>query len=515
MDNYSDKCITNIQNILKSMDLLDMFEENEELYIGGSLGACVLSQTIKDYNKRYDSDDDEEEEEDEDKNEDDDDKYKNYIVELNYQDIDIYTTNSVKTMNLLYKKYKHIVKEGVNLNVRHRFANNKNIKLQFILAEIDNFKDDVLSSYDTDMVKIGYHPATKKIIIHEDFVTAFIKQTFTIVNERTTAERVFKIKHRAKSWFGNNFKVSEISVGDDHFDKYSYQDTEILSDNYTLGLPPKYIQLFTKKYKCLVTKKNQSKLISDEGNTILINKFNKNIINVTPKTVTLLGGYNGLGNIINKALVYHKYPTHITSRSQTNSHKFELGVEIHQGLLKKMLDSEVIIMNAYSTLDGDESIWNTRLNTFSEDLTLQKIKINTFGYTKLLKSVIDKRVENIKNGNDHNIILVYMDASESKCENKLKDGKHLELNIAKAATKQVFYTNASLLASLGIFTVCFDPGWLSYHGVPVEKKESLSDKLIDPLTCSLGLMSYINSLDTDKLLKEKKFIHDVSFYDLI
>ena len=105
-----------------------------------------------------------------------------------------------------------------------------------------------------------------------------------------------------------------------------------------------------------------------------------------------------------------------------------------------------------------------------------------------------------------------MDANESKFSGKLSDGKHLELNMAKTATKQIFYTNANLLASLGILTVCYDPGWLSYHGISVDKIESKSKYLIPPSVSALCLLNSIGNYNFDELINEKKVIFDHSIY---
>lgn len=531
MDKFLDETIKEINNFLKSEGQLDFFEQNDELYIGGSLPAYFLSKVLRKYNyfkmTNYYNRELEESRSEEDakpikktslkKSEiprltetKDTSKIKN-IYNLEINDIDIYTTNSMKTLNTLHKTFEIKNREGVNLMVLPHDDSDRTKKMQFILAEVDNFYDEVLSSYDTEMIKVGYHPATQRLIVHNDFIRACIKNRFTIVNERTTKKRKEKIMDRIYGWFGYDFEIIEISKPFYHFSEYYYSSASI--NIYKIGLPPKYLQLFIRKYKCLVTGKIQNKLISNEGDKIL----NDNFTNIrSGKTISITGGYRGLGGIIYKTLKYNGYkPFRTTSRSFDEKVNFKLGKTPSQYVINKLLDSDVMILNAYSTLDGNELIWNTKLKNFSEKLALEKINTNTFGYIKFLKTLINYRYEKLKKGDTHNIILVYMDASESKCEDKLQDGKHLELNIAKAATKQVFYTNASLLASLGIFTVCFDPGWLSYHGVSLEKKEAMSDKLIDPVTCSKGLMHYINSLNIENLIKEKKFIHDVSFYDLI
>jgi len=108
-----------------------------------------------------------------------------------------------------------------------------------------------------------------------------------------------------------------------------------------------------------------------------------------------------------------------------------------------------------------------------------------------------------------------MDANESKFEGKLQDGKHIELNMAKTAFKQIFYTNAQVLASLGILTIFSCPSWLSYHGISVDKIASKSAFLIPPYLCAKVIINYVKNLDLDDLYSKKKYIHDITFYQCV
>ena len=98
---------------------------------------------------------------------------------------------------------------------------------------------------------------------------------------------------------------------------------------------------------------------------------------------------------------------------------------------------------------------------------------------------------------------------------KLSDGKHLELNMAKTACKQIFYTNANVMAGLGILFLCYDCGWCSYHGTSVDKIASKSAYFVPPKLTSQALIAYLSTLDINKLYEEKKFIHDITFYKYV
>lgn len=104
--------------------------------------------------------------------------------------------------------------------------------------------------------------------------------------------------------------------------------------------------------------------------------------------------------------------------------------------------------------------------------------------------------------------------AQLKFEGKLSDGKHLELNMAKTATKQIFYTNANLLASLGVLTMCYDPMWLSWHGISINKIESKSKYLISPDISALCLLYKLGQVDFDECIDKKKVIFDFSGYDV-
>lgn len=155
---YETIFINMMTTILKNNNILELF--NNDMYIGGSLPSFVFSKLVK---KEYN------------------------ITTLACNDIDIYTSNYVTTlcaMNTHLKPTK-IEKNGVNINV-HIDSPTVSL-LQFMLANIGSFKNEnnhsaflseVLDNYDTSLVKLGYHPYTKTIIIHNDFINDFLKKKF-------------------------------------------------------------------------------------------------------------------------------------------------------------------------------------------------------------------------------------------------------------------------------------------------------------------------------------------------
>jgi hypothetical protein len=225
----------------------------------------------------------------------------------------------------------------------------------------------------------------------------------------------------------------------------------------------------------------------------------------------VIGGINGFGRIIVDTSRKYDNTVFATGRSCNESAmttRFELGQPVSPSLYQMIDQSDVLIMNATKTLEGDESVWNTRLSTFDASLLIDRIQTNVMGYVKLLQQLCAHRVNLLEHRQTiHPLVMIYVDANESKCENKMVDGKHLELNIAKSAVKQILYTNYNLLTKLNIKVVCYDPGWLSYHGISLERQRSLSHHLIPPTIAAMGLLSASQQPD-DRIV-------ETSVYDFI
>ncbi len=235
----------------------------------------------------------------------------------------------------------------------------------------------------------------------------------------------------------------------------------------------------------------------------------------------VFGGMFGLGKIIADCAMERNMNVFRTSRTVANDFKnnmlnFDLQKPMSEQLCDMISNTNCIIFNAYQTLENDHSIWNTRLDTFDKHLAEKRYKINCFGYVDVINQLIQIRKKNIAAGEIlDDMIIVFMDANESKFEEKLQDGKHLELNMAKTACKQIFYTNAQYLATFGIISICYDPGWLSYHGISVEKIEARSKYLIPPAISSNLLLSYIIDMNINECYDKKTFVISTDVYKLI
>jgi NAD(P)-dependent dehydrogenase (short-subunit alcohol dehydrogenase family) len=250
----------------------------------------------------------------------------------------------------------------------------------------------------------------------------------------------------------------------------------------------------------------------------------------------VVGGINGFGKIVSSEFLEHGCMVRATGRNAGRSEAIdalykELGRNdsatnpygefaydlTKPGVPPTLLDhiatkTDILVLNATKTLDEDESVWNTTLGTFNKSLVLDRITVNLFGYVEFLNHVLRARWAA---GTTKPMVVVYVDANESKFDGKMVDGKHLELNVAKAAVKQVFYTNAKLFTKLNMAVLCYDPGWLSLHGVSIEKKRAHSSRLIPPTIAARGIIKLAAGVLSRSADVVDEPIHDCSVYEFI
>lgn len=476
--------INYIVSVLKQAKIYDVVVKDNGVYVGGSLPAFAVARELTD------------------------------LKELPCSDIDLYTTNYVKSLHNVSKhvgnRIGEIKRTGVNLTFTL-----DTIPVQIITSEFESFYDEVLGNYDCNMVSVGYHPYSNTLLVHENFSKGLNEKKFVCWYELSNPNRIEKLKNRAKEWFDSELEIVKQSKNGD-FRPY-YRKGYYVKCLQDVISPPAYVQLYYNQYKCISCNEYNDYLMCKPCLKLIGPRLvggNK----IKNKRITVLGGLNGLGKIVANAALYYGNDVKVTSRSPKgdNCYQYELGKPVSDELMEIMLQSNIIVLNAYQTLEGDQKIWTTILDTFDEDLARKRLEVNTFGYVKFLQQFVKARKEYIrKHGLTHNIHMVMMDANESRFEGKLKDGKHLELNLAKTATKQIFYTNANLLASLGIITICYDPGWLSYHGISVDQIASKSKYLIPPHVSALALLYKLSRTDFDRCIHKKKVIFDTNVYRIV
>ena len=492
----TEQIISKINHVLESVGILDVIRLDSSLYVGGSLPAYIVSQVLNNLDEK--------------------------IV---CNDIDLYTTNYMKTLRNFSKhlgsKIHDIKRTGVNvtflINDIHQHSSSERIPIQIVTSEFKSFHDEVLGNYDSTLVSVGFHPYKNELIIHNRFLEGLKDKKFIVHYEKSNPKRIDKLTNRALEWFNAEMEVIRLTDNAD-FRPY-YKNSQMINSLQDIVSPPGYIQLYYNKFNCIQCGIQQEHLLCQPCYTKYSYTLgmNQKIVN---KKITILGGVNGLGKIIKDITENYGNDVYVTSRNppkdSTKTFKYVLGEPISDELMNCMLTSDIVILNAYSTLDGDERIWLTTLDTFDEELALSKFKMNTFGYVKFLQEFIKKRKEQIKEHNlEKDISMVFMDANESRYKTKLSDSKHLELNISKCGTKQIFYTNANLLASLGVLCTAYDPGWLSYHAIPVELKESKSKYLIPPDISVLCLLYLLGNINHDEYIEKKKVIFDSSVYKIL
>lgn len=490
MINYSDiQYIDRITNVLKKIGIYDFVKTYEHIYIGGSLPGLALG------NKEWE-----------------------YIY-TKINDVDIYTTNSpmlIRDINKAFKP-KNISKTGVNLSFITKYCPNKSI--QVITSHFNDFDKEVLENYDCDMICVGYHPYSNKFIINQRFNKGYNDKNFNVFYERSNEGRITKLTKRAKKFFDSTITIEKEHPDVDY--RPYWKNRLGITNICDVETSPPYVQVYCNKYKCCICKNITEYLVCKSCHTKIDGYYQQNSFNEYPiQKMVVFGGVNGLGNIIaNQGVIMNINVSRTTRTPKTKTQfKFDLTTgKISNSLMDEILNADCVVFNAYQTLENDHSIWTTKIYDFNEELALERFKINCFGYIKILQQIIRKRKEFMTNPKNKvkDIVFVCMDANESLFEGKLMDGKHIELNMAKTAWKQIFYTNANILASLGIITIFFNPNWLSYHGFSVDQIASKSEFLIPPYMCAKVLINYIKSLNIDKLYSEKKYIYDISFYDIV
>lgn len=537
-----------IETFLRNNNLYEFLSADPNIYIGGSLPFMCLSPIIHNFTIKTSSEID-----------DIDICTTNCPALINCEikpsieigDIDIYTTNCPLLMRNIRKTFEphSIVKTGVNIKFE---IDETNIPIQIITSPFTDFKAEVLDEYDCGMVSVGYHPFSSKFVIHDNFIDQYNQGKFIVIHERSNPSRVKKLEKRAKELFGLPLVEQRL---DENTDYRPYWKNKVKVDSIHDVMPsPPYTQLYANKYHCVGCKRKQEYLVCAVCKLRLNNAFDHTIKinNFTNKykKVVVFGGLNGLGKIIAdeivqvyidaKSINYNVVRTGRNGTNTNNTYKFDMSAYVDKltkvnditknnfyrynkssviknktnqvlskELLKKISEADLIIFNAYQTLENDQTVWTTNINTFDTDLSEDRFKTNCWGYVGLMQEIINERKKQIFTQDQ---VFVWMDANESKFETKLSDGKHLELNMAKTACKQIFYTNATVLASLGIICICYCPSWLSYHGISVDKIAPKSKYLVPPSLSAKALISYVSKLDINQLYEEKKFIHDMTFY---
>lgn len=488
-------CKKSIKKILENAGILDWMMQQKSIYIGGSIVSYLLCH--KTFDDTMDT---------------------TNSLDMPH-DIDIYTTNHVSSIRYFNANRNNFILSSVGgCIINFSCVNSKsNLRLQFITAEVDNFYDDVLGNYDCDLVCAGYNPHDGDVIIHERLTNACKSKIFNCYKHLSSKSRSEKLVRRAHSWYGGkiNYIGSHFGRIDAYYGGVHNQSKSVLN----MIISPKYIQLFYNLYKCVACGLQNKKLLCQDCNAKIIAKLNT--IHAVKSSV-ILGGCNGFGKIIGNAFETNCIHTLKTSRfpstATENEIKFILGSNASNELLERINSSNVFVMNATKTLDGNEKIWNNYIDDFDKSLLFDRIDTNVCGYAKFLNQLCESRNNILDNCHELNkLILVYTDANESKFNGKMIDCKHSELNIAKSGVKQLFYTNSALLAKLNVIVICYDPGWLSYHGISIEKKRSKSQNLIPPITSALGIIDIIDDVmsNFDVLLDDKKIIIDHDVYKFI
>lgn len=445
-------------------------------------------------------------------------------------DIDVYTQNWPSlAYHLSNSPITNLKRLGVNVKFNVRNAKLQ-LPIQVITAKFNSFQTDILGEYDCDMLSVGYSIIENKFIIHPRFENCILNNCTEVIYHKTNPYRLEKLKQRARDWLNVDMKLVKDDTRNQEMRAYFIQNDnddkpvnalqeKKIGTLQEVSVTPYYLQIFHNLYDCIGCKTRQNYLLCDSCRQLI----EKTAIKYSLNKTMVLGAKRGFGKIFANYLE-ENLETKILRTSRTpvnydNYLRFSLeNKKMSPELIEQLMNSDVIVMNAYSTLENDEKIWTTTIETFDRKLLNLRFKINVIGYANFLQQFIKYKKIQSSLGKLHPCVLVYMDANETRMDgNKIFDNRHLELNICKTSVKQIFYTNASLLASLGVITLCYDVGWLSYHGVSVEKIRSKSQFLISPRISAIGLSYYISETyrNFEQYLLDGKYIYDANVYQYI
>ena len=505
-----------IKEFLCSIKLFEILAPHSYLYIGGSLPSYTLCPAFD----------------------------KNKVLDV-IGDIDIYTINS----ELLYVLIHNCVSDGIIvIKKRSKFvisAKFGNINLQFITSYFDNFSKEVLDQYDSDLVKIGYHLASDTYIYTDDYKNGLKNKKFNIIKKSNNEDRINKLISRITNWYNFDFCIKECEKDIFNFAAYNADECLLaapLNDKtlFNYYYSSKYLQTLNFKFICIFCKKQISKYLICRKCIKIIYKYSEhndciycgliylhysvelkanNNHNITQKNIFILGGASGIGETMANRLmnlnnnVYRTTASKYKARYNKDMHHLDL-YDIKYSIDFNRFD--IIILNAFKTVSSSDNSWNLSLLEFDEDVLKDRIDCNVTGYVKLLQQIIKCKINN--NCRNEPTILVFMDANESKYEDKMADGKHLEINMVKSAVKQIFYTNSNLLASLNTITICYDPGWISYHGaLNIHNDTEFNNLFIDSQISMSGLFYYIDMVikEFSQLMEKKTYIMQRSVYDYL
>lgn len=451
---------------LKAPNTYQYALNDPNVYIGGSLPAmCLTDASIEEI-----------------------------LAELN--DIDVYTKNYIALC------------AGLD---RDKFC-------QYIPNEFEDFTH-ILNQYDCDMIAVGFYPFQQVFMVMDRFKKGLAKKEFAWFPNEIIDDpgemRLQKLVRRAKKFFDAKITV-ERPVSRFSTAKYHGKKPEMGENKHAIYVP--YLQFFFGKYVCISCSAINGKMLCDD----CIQQ--KSFISIQPSRqlrAVVLGGVNGFGSYITEELRYNQVDTVATSR-RPNKHDAQIYYDLNEGptnaLLCAMLDADIIVLNACQTLEKDETIWTNIIDNFDEELAMNRFVTNAIGYAKLFSCYIRWRRQVRKPQ-----IIVFVDANESFYYDKILDGRHLEINMAKSAAKQVLCTNAGVLASCGALTLAYNPGWMSFHGqevqsvLPHDSQIQDHSRLVPPQISAQGLVMF--ALKTLPQIQShfirREYMFDVSIYELI
>ena len=396
-------------------------------------------------------------------------------------DIDVYTGNQFGCVRALRRFMDKIIVQAVRGCIVDFVVAGAKVpmRVQIITAPVNRFAEDVLDRYDCSLVAVGYNPresSTRRFVVTEPFLHGLREGAFPCASE-VTPERVAKVQARATAWYGAKVVVGQRPIPRPEYASFLAHYTATATDESPAhGLKrlqevavPEYVHMFHDLRRCTCCRAVGPTLLCVDCERTVRGRWP--VRHPVPKEgwrAVVLGGLHGFGFHVTSALRqrYGDAAVLATSREvpqgTTGVARFVLGLALEGALKEALGRADLIVLNAAKTLDGNDAAWQTTASSFDAALLMDRLRTNVVGYARFLGEYMDMR-RGCVGASARTTRMVFVDANESKFAGKMFDGRHPEVNVAKAGCKQLIYTYAPALWKLGVRVACYDPGWMSEH----------------------------------------------------
>ena len=465
-------------------------------------------------------------------------------MENHPNDIDVYSKNSLR-----FRQTHLSTIMGVNSKMSCNSDDYTNYLLRLSMDVVTIYFEtftSILNGYDCTMTMLGYQPNTRTLYSTQEYSEGLMKNTFYVIKS-STIERLEKIQKRCKSWYNDAELIINVGCHSGGYGALSSSGSNATIDCKAPKMDERFRggvihgncwfgsrccvscgvvhsesfiqQVYFHCYMCTECKKNVE-------NVIQSHVHDQNIEAFKGKSVLVVGGRKNFGkSIVEYLSTLQLSKLYVTSRHRqlitiediySNRHRVRFDLDDSRTFTNLPInDIDVIIFNAWPTVEGNIHNWTHTLNQWPHDTYVERCH-TVEGYAMFLRYLIENKPVN------KTIWYISMDADESRFEGKLMHGRHLALNASKCAQKQITFSMGEILAGNKIYTMFYDPGWLSidvkHKDIEKEFKNTLTiankpytnqhEELMGGL--KRMLQNAVDSVYNNMTLSSTLMIHDAS-----